>query len=82
MEAASSLRSGPRQWHPVNLCCILVVKVSQRPDSKRGNRVLHFFGRYVKSFWGLIALIRCRDLKNIFFIINREFAVIYENDVN
>lgn len=36
VEAASFLRSGPGHWHRVNFHCVLLSKLSQGPDSERG----------------------------------------------
>lgn len=64
--AASFLKSGSGHWYNVNLCCILWLSCPKAQVQREKIESSHFFGRYVKSFWGLIALIRCSSLKIYF----------------
>lgn len=56
VEAACFLSPGSGYWHSVAFHCVLSVKLSQSPDSKRGDRDLTFPGGYVNHFGALLYL--------------------------
>lgn len=81
VEAASFLASGQGHWPSVHFCCIVLVKLSQGPDSKRRDRELTFLWEVCPVILGPGSTYRKQWYKNIYVTINGKSAATHESDL-